>query len=60
MNIKNYDSECHLGGVVVSVLTTGLNGCGFEPGLGNGFLRAIKICSTPSCQMGSKAEGPMS
>jgi hypothetical protein len=44
-----------LGGVVVSVLTTGPNGWRFEPGQGHGFLRAIKIRSTPSSQVGSKA-----
>jgi hypothetical protein len=33
---------------VVGVLSTGPNGRGFIPGQGNGFLRAIKICSTPS------------
>jgi hypothetical protein len=33
---------------VVSVLATGLKGHGFKPGQGNGFLRAIKIRSTPS------------
>jgi hypothetical protein len=37
-----------LGGVVVSVLATGPKGRGFEPGKGVGFLRAIKIRSTPS------------
>jgi hypothetical protein len=31
-----------LGRVVVSVLATGPKGCGFEPGQGDGFLRAIK------------------
>jgi hypothetical protein len=41
---------------VVSGLATGPpKGCGFEPGQSNGFLKAIKIHSTPSCQMGSKA-----
>jgi hypothetical protein len=40
---------------VVSVLATGPNGSGFEPGLGGGFLRAIKIRSTSSSRMGSKA-----
>jgi hypothetical protein len=30
-------SHCRLGGVVVSVLATGPNGCGFEPGQGDGF-----------------------
>jgi hypothetical protein len=37
-----------LSGVVVSVLATGLKGRGFKPGRGDGFLRAIKIRSTPS------------
>jgi hypothetical protein len=46
---------CRLGGVVVSVLATGPKGCGFELGQGNGFLRAIKIRSTPSSRTGSKA-----
>jgi hypothetical protein len=36
------------GDVVVSVLATGPKGRGFKPGRGNGFLRAIKILSTPS------------
>jgi hypothetical protein len=53
-------STRRLGRVVVSVLATGPKGCGFEPGQGNGFLRTIKISSTPSCQMGNKAGGPMS
>jgi hypothetical protein len=42
-----------LGGVAVSVLATGPKCCGFEPGQGNGFLRAIKIRSTPSSRVGS-------
>jgi hypothetical protein len=33
---------------VFSVLATGPYGCGFEPGQGDGFLRAIKISSTHS------------
>jgi hypothetical protein len=37
-----------LGGVVVSVLATGPNGRELKPGLGNGFLKAIKFRSTPS------------
>jgi hypothetical protein len=40
--------QSHLGVVVVSMLATGPRGCGFEPGQGDGFLRAIKIHSTPS------------
>jgi hypothetical protein len=33
---------------VVSVLAAGPKVCGFMPGRGDGFLRAIKIRSTPS------------
>jgi hypothetical protein len=45
-----------LGGIVVSVLATGTKGCGFKkPGQGDVFLRAIKIRSTPSSRLGSKA-----
>jgi hypothetical protein len=46
------------GGVVVSVLATGPKGCGFEPCQGNGFLRAIKIRSTPSFEWEVKTEVP--
>jgi hypothetical protein len=49
----------HLGGVVVSVLATGPKGRRFEPGQGDGFLRAIQIHSTPSFGWESKAGGPM-
>jgi hypothetical protein len=44
--VRHY--TCRLGGVVVSVLATGPKGRGFEPSQGDGLLRAIKICSTPS------------
>jgi hypothetical protein len=37
-----------LGGVMVSVLTIGPKVRGVKPDRGDGFLRAIKICSTPS------------
>jgi hypothetical protein len=37
-----------LSGVVVSVLATERKGCTLKPSQGNGFLRAIKIHSTPS------------
>jgi hypothetical protein len=37
------------------MFATGLKGCGFKLGQGDGFLRAIKIRSTPSSRMGSKA-----
>jgi hypothetical protein len=47
-----------LSGVVVSVLATRPKGCGFEPGQGDGLLRAIKIRRTPPFRMGSKAGGP--
>jgi hypothetical protein len=46
---------CRLGGIVVSVLAIEPKGRGFEPGDGDGFLRAIKIRSTLSSRMGSKA-----
>jgi hypothetical protein len=36
-----------IGGAVASVLATGPIGRGFEPGQGNGYLRAIKIGRTP-------------
>jgi hypothetical protein len=42
-------------GVKVSVLATGPKVCGFEPGQGDGFLRAIKIHSTSSSRIGSTA-----
>jgi hypothetical protein len=45
----------HLDGVVVSVLATGPKGRGFKPGQSNGFLSVIKIRTTPSSWMGSKA-----
>jgi hypothetical protein len=43
-------------GVVVSVLATGPSGHGFKPGQGDGFLRAIKIHSTPSFGWEAKLE----
>jgi hypothetical protein len=49
-----------LGGVVVSVLATGPKGRGFKPGQGDGFLRAVKIHSTPFFGWEVKREGPMS
>jgi hypothetical protein len=55
MNLQiPYVAWCRLGGVVVSVLATGPKGCGFKPGQGDGFLRVIKIRSTPSSWMGSR------
>jgi hypothetical protein len=53
MNYNGFRSR--LGGVVVSVLATGSKVCWFEPGQRDGFLRAIKIRSTPSSRMGNKA-----
>jgi hypothetical protein len=46
-NIYLVGASC-LGGVVVSVLATGPRGCGLEPSQSDGFLRAIKVHSTPS------------
>jgi hypothetical protein len=47
-----------LGDVVVSVLATVTKVCGFEPGQGNGYLRAIKIFSTLSFGWEVKPEVP--
>jgi hypothetical protein len=47
-----------LGGVVVSVLTTGPKGRGFKHGRGDEYLRAIKISSTPSFRWEVKPEVP--
>jgi hypothetical protein len=49
-----YEKFSCFGGVVFSVLATGPKGCRFEPGQGDGFLRAIKICSTPSFLLDKK------
>jgi hypothetical protein len=43
-------------GVVISMHATGPNDRGFKPGRGTGFLRAIKIRSTPSFGWEVKAE----
>jgi hypothetical protein len=48
----------HLGGVLVSVLATGHKGHGFESGQGDGVLRSIKVCSTPSFGWEVKPEVP--
>jgi hypothetical protein len=45
-NFKYWES--HLDGVMVIVLAIGSKFRGFKPGLGDGFLGAIKIRSTPS------------
>jgi hypothetical protein len=47
-----------IGGVVVSVLATGPKGSRLYPGQGDGFLRAIKIQSTPSFGLEVKPEVP--
>jgi hypothetical protein len=46
--LKAYGTCSLLGGVMVSVLVIGPKVCGFKPGGGDGFLREIKIRSTPS------------
>jgi hypothetical protein len=43
---------------VASVLSTGPKGHGFKPSQGDGFLRAIKIHSTPSFRWEVKPEVP--
>jgi hypothetical protein len=55
---SEYAYTSRLPAVVVSVLATGPKVCGFEPGEGDGFLRAIKIRSTPSLQWEVKPEVP--
>jgi hypothetical protein len=55
-----YHILSRISGVVVSVLAIGPRVCGFESGQGDGFLRAIKIRSTSSFRIGSKAGCPMS
>jgi hypothetical protein len=58
IDTKSSPTTCHgscLGGVMVSVLATRPKVCGFEPGQGDWLLRVIKIRSTPSSRMGSKA-----
>jgi hypothetical protein len=49
-----------LGGVVVSVLTTGPKGRGFEPGEGDRFFKGDKNPQHTFLRTGSKAGGPMS
>jgi hypothetical protein len=49
-----------IGGVVVSVFAIGPKGRGFEPGPDDGFLRAIKIRSTPSFGWEVKPKVPLS
>jgi hypothetical protein len=60
IHVQSMATQSRLGDVMVIVLATGPKGCGFEPGQGDGFLKAIKIRSTPSSRMGSKAGGLMS
>jgi hypothetical protein len=57
-NKQSRPVRSRLGGVVVSVLATGPKGCGFEPGKGDGLLRATKIRSTPSFGWEVKPEVP--
>jgi hypothetical protein len=53
VNVKS-----RLGSVVVSVLATGPKGRGLKPGRGDGFVRTIKIRSTPSFGWEVKPEVP--
>jgi hypothetical protein len=52
------DASLVTGGVVVSVLATGPKGRGFKPGWGDGFLRVMKVRSTPSFAWEVKPEVP--
>jgi hypothetical protein len=52
-------SSCRLGAVVASVLATGLNDRGFNPGRGDGF-KGDQNPQHTFLRMGSKAGGPMS
>jgi hypothetical protein len=58
MERSYYDEISRLCGVVVSVLATGPKGHGLKPGQGDGFLRVIKICSTPSFRWEVNPEAP--
>jgi hypothetical protein len=55
---KKKDKGSRLGGVVVSVLSTGPKYRRLEFGQGDGFLRTIKIRSTPSFGWAVKLEVP--
>jgi hypothetical protein len=57
-DVGEYQKANLLGGVVVSVLTTGPKGRRFEPGQGYGFLRAIKIHITRTFRWEVKPEVP--
>jgi hypothetical protein len=54
----SHNAVSRLGGVVASVFATGPKGRGFESSQGGGFLRAIKIRSTPSFGWEIKPEIP--
>jgi hypothetical protein len=54
-NTASLSHSSRLGGVGVSVLATGPKVAGSNPAKAMDFLKAIKICSTSSSQMGSKA-----
>jgi hypothetical protein len=43
---------------MVSMLAIGAKVCGFKVSLGDGFLKAIKMCSTPSFRGEVKPEYP--
>jgi hypothetical protein len=53
--LLSYSGSSHLGGVVISMLATRPKVRVFEPCQGDVFLRAIKIRSTHSSWVGSKA-----
>jgi hypothetical protein len=43
---------------MVSVFSIGPKGCWFKPGRGGGFLRVIKVCSTPFFREEVKLSAP--
>jgi hypothetical protein len=56
--IQTWDLLKRFDGVVVNVPAAGPKGHGFKPSQVDGFLRAIKVCSTPSFRWEVKLEAP--
>jgi hypothetical protein len=59
-DLTHHSSRLGCVGLMLSMLATGPKVRGFKPCQGDGFLKAIKIHSTPSSRMGTKVGGPMS
>jgi hypothetical protein len=58
--LENISLQSRLGGVMVSMLSIGLNGRALKPDRGNGLLNAIKLRSTPSFGGEVKLLAPLS